>query len=159
MNQSTSRAKTTTGGAPQHDGDGPRNNHEDEDEESGSSGPAAGVNMAGRPRRSPEAGLMRQWLAASLKMGHCTSFEALAKDKSRTTTIVQVLDIERRNIIVTGLPEPEHGAHELSCKPLDILRPSGELTKTTEHERFVHFDPVILDILARQARITRSRIR
>ena len=74
---------------------------------------------------SSEVPLLRQWFSAALTEHSYLSLRTQAEDGCSSVKIFQVLSLERRNIVVRGLPEElgdieMEGLYTISAQPFEI---------------------------------------
>lgn len=113
-------------------------------------------NVVGRkaPRRSEAVLLLRQWFAAAFRRHEYVSLQIISETGDRRLQAFQVLDLERRSLIVRPFIDPDEdaemqGLYMMSLQPLELWNghASSDLPGSTL-EAFVLMDPMKVDVIA-----------
>lgn len=107
--------------------------------------------VATKEARTQEVVLLRQWLAATLKQYEYLSMVIVGEGGGRTLQAFQLLDLERRSMIVRPFVDADEaaqlqGLYMVSMQPLELWNPPPTVD-CDSLESFVLQDPQKVDIL------------
>lgn len=115
--------------------------------------PHDGRRLEPRPRRTTDVTLLRQWYHATLRPYEYITFRVVGEEGGHSWQAGQVLDLERRNLIVKPFVDAEEeaelaGLYTISLQPLEVWRLSSEEAPGDSLDTFVLQEPAKVDILS-----------